>query len=69
LPSVATGCDRSAPQLLHALSSISATLPSLTRASGIEDGKVRLVSYHFGREATIEEASPEIVALIKSLSR
>jgi hypothetical protein len=36
--------------------------------SGIEDDKVKLVSYHFGREATIEESAPEIKMLISSLT-
>jgi hypothetical protein len=37
--------------------------------SGIEDGEVRLVSYHFEREAKIKAAMPEVVKLIESLSR
>ncbi len=37
--------------------------------SGISDGNVKLVSYHFGRDAAIDEPAPQIVTLIGGLSR
>jgi hypothetical protein len=33
-----------------------------------DDGRVRLVSYHFEREAEFAAAAPELVSLIESLS-
>lgn len=34
-----------------------------------DDQQVRLVSYHFEQEATIETVEPEVVALVESLTR